>query len=388
VSTRDTIRLVARRELGEGLRSRAWRIGVAIQVVLIAGIAIVASVSAGDDGPSKRQIAVAGPVAERIEAAARQQQSAFGIELETSRESSAGAARQAVREGDVDAALVDRALFADEDPDETLLALLQSGASRLAGEESLRDAGLSPAATRAGLEPPPLPVRAIDVGAGEGGEGIAYIGALLLYVAIVSFGYSVASSVVSEKSSRVVEVILSAIRPHQLLAGKVLGLGILGLIQVLAILAAGLAAAVPAGAIELPSTTAESALLVLLYFVLGYLFYGCLFATGAALVSRQEDAQSATTPILIALIAAYIAANTALGNPDGALAVVGTFLPPMAPMVVPGRAAQGALPGWELALSLLLMLAAIAAAIWLAGRVYERSVLRFGKPVKLREALR
>ena len=185
-----------------------------------------------------------------------------------------------------------------------------------------------------------------------------------------------------------VEVILSAIRPVQLLAGKLIGVGILGLLQIAAVAAIGLVIAVPGGAISLPSSTPETVVLVLLYFALGYVFYGGLFAAAASLVSRQEDTQSTTGPILIVLIASYLATNAALGNPSGGLATVGTFLPPMAPMVVPGRAAQGELPVGELILSLLLMLAAIVVVIVIAARIYNRSVLRFGTPMKLREAIK
>lgn len=388
MSGSETIKLVARREFLEGARSRAWRASVAIQVVVVAAIAIVSIVTGGDDGPSHRTVAVAGPQAAAIEAKARAQQSAYGIELTTRREPSAVAARQAVRDEDADAALGPAGLVVSEDPDDALMALLQSSARVVAGEARLRAAGLDPAAVRRALEPPPLRTAEIATGEGSGGVGLAYIGALLLYIAILTFGYSIASSVVTEKSSRVVEVILSAIRPVQLLAGKVLGVGLLGLLQIGTIAAVGLAIALPSGAISLPSSTAATIALVFVYFVLGYLFYGCAFAGTASLVSRQEDIQSTTAPLLVIAIASYIATNTALASPDGGLATIGTFLPPMAPMVVPGRAAQGALPAWELALSLLLMLAAIGLVVVLAGRVYERSVLRFGTPLKLREALK
>lgn len=387
MTSREAITIVAERELREGLRSRAWRISVAIQVAIVAGIAIVAVLTAGDDGPSQRQVAVAGAGAERIEARAREQQGAFGIELETTAVPSAVAARQAVRDEDVDAALSEAGLITAEDPDQVLVALLQSAARLVAGEERLRAAGLSPAESRAALEPPPLRASEVATGDGGGGSALAYIGALLLYVAILSFGYTVAASVVSEKSSRVIEVILSAIRAHHLLAGKVIGVGLLGLIQISIIALVGLAIAIPAGAISLPESTAETVLLVLIYFVLGYVFFGCAFAAAAALVSRQEDSQNTTAPLLIALIAAYLATNAALDDPDGTLAQVGTFLPPMAPMVVPGRAALGALPAWELLLSLAVMLVSIVLVVRLAGRIYDRSILRFGSPVKLREAL-
>jgi ABC-2 type transport system permease protein len=388
MNQRETIELVARREFAEGFRSRAWRAALAIQMLVVAGIAIVSIVTSGGSGIRTRHLAIAGPKATAIAAKARTEAKGYGIKLEVEDATSAGVAREQVADEDADAALGPRGLTVGNDPDASLVALLQTAARTVSGEAKLHAAGLSAAQARAALEPPPLPTVEIETGEGEGGTGLAYIGALLLYVALISFGYSIASSVVAEKSSRVVEVILSAIRPVQLLAGKLIGVGLLGLVQIAAVAAIGLIIAVPGGSISLPSSTFETVVLVLIYFVLGYVFYGGLFAAAASLVSRQEDTQSTTGPILIVLIASYLATNAALGNPGGGLATVGTFLPPMAPMVVPGRAAQGELPAGELVVSLLLMLAAIAVVVVLAARIYNRSVLRFGTPMKLREAVR
>lgn len=385
--TRETVGLVARRELTEGFRSRAWRASVAIQILIVAAIAAFAISGSGDDGPSTRQLAVAGGAASPVAAKAQEEQAEYGIRLEVSRVDGAGTARRELRDEEVEAALVGGGILVGTDPDPALIALLQNSARLVEGEERLREAGLDAAEREAALEPPPLRTAEVEPREGSGGEGLAFLGALLLYIAIITFGYAIASSVVTEKSSRVVEVVLSAIRPVQLLAGKILGVGLLGLAQIGLIVIAGLAIAIPSGAITLPSTTVETVVLVLVYFVLGYAFYGCAFAGAASLVSRQEDSQSTTAPLLIFAVGGYLASNVALGDPNGSIAQITTFLPPTAPMVVPGRAAQGALAGWELALSLLIMAASILLVVWIAGRIYRRSVLRFGTPMTLREAL-
>jgi ABC-2 type transport system permease protein len=387
MNRREAISLVARREIAEGLRSRAWRAALAVQILVVAAIAIVSIITSGGDGIHTRHLAVAGPKAVAIGDKATEEAKGFGIKLEVEALPTPAAARQKLRDEDADAALGPRGLTTGKDPDAALVALLQNAARVVIGEARLDAAGLSPAAARAALEPPPLPTLEISTGEGEGGTGLAYIGALLLYVAMITFGYAIASSVVVEKSSRVVEVILSAIRPVQLLAGKLIGVGLLGLLQIALIAAVGLAISIVGGAVTLPGSTFETVVLVLVYFVLGYVFYGGAFAAAASLVSRQEDTQSTTSPMMVILIGSYVATNAALSNPSGGLAVAGTFLPPMAPLVVPGRAAQGALPAWQLAASLALMLAAIAVVIVLAARIYDRSVLRFGAPMKLREAL-
>ncbi|HYH54227.1 MAG TPA: ABC transporter permease [Solirubrobacterales bacterium] len=385
---RQPIWLVARRELSEGLRSRAWRASLVVQILVVAVIAVVSIASGGDDGPSERKLAIHGAAATQIEAKASGAEADYGIRLEVRREPSAAAALLAVRDEEVDAALTGAGLATGPDADPALVALLQNSAAAVASEARLRRAGLSPQQAREALEPRPLRTTVVQPPEGEGGEGLAYLGALLLYIAIISFGYAVASSVISEKSSRVVEIVLSAIRPEQLLSGKVLGNGLLGLIQIGLIALVGLGIALPSGEISLPDSTAETVVLVFVYFVLGYVFYGCAFAAAASLVSRQEDSQSTTMPILVLLIGGYLLANAALNQPDGGLATIATFLPPLAPMVVPGRAAQGELAGWELLLSLAVMVLAILLIVRLAGRIYERSVLRFGAPLTLRDAAR
>jgi len=388
VSGRRAIWLTVRREVGEGLRARAFRISLAIQVVLVAGIAVASALTGGDDGPEKRTVATVGQQARQVAQTARSAQDRFQLRLRVKAVPDAAAARREVRDGDVDAALAPGRLITQTEGDDTLAALLQQSARTLQSRTALRRAGLSPRQIAAALDPPPL--RAVEVAppGGAGGKGLAYIGALVLYIAIIMFSFGIAAGVVAEKSSRVVELVLSAIRPAQLLAGKVIGVGVVGLLQVVTVAAVGLGVSLIAGRVDLPDSTAKTALLVALYFVLGYAFYGCACAGAASIVSRQEDSQNATSPMLVLLVGSYILSTSALGNASGSLAQICTFLPPVAPMVVPGRAAQDALPGWELGASVALMVLGTLLVIRVAGRVYERSVLHFGSPLKLTEALR
>jgi len=224
-------------------------------------------------------------------------------------------------------------------------------------------------------------------GEGDKGTGLAFVGTLLLYNAIITFGYYVASGVVEEKSSRVVELVLSAIRPVELLTGKVVGIGLLGLVQLVAVSGVGLAAALGAGLVDLPATAASTAALVVLFFVLGYA------STPAPSPSRVRSSPARRTsrarpPDAHRARRRLPRGDLVIDKPESTLATVCTFLPPVAPMIVPARAAQDALPAWELALSVVLMLAGTAALMRLAARIYERAVLRMGAPLKLREALR
>jgi ABC-2 type transport system permease protein len=142
------------------------------------------------------------------------------------------------------------------------------------------------------------------------------------------------------------------------------------------------------GSLDLPESTGEAIALVIVYFVLGYLLYAAAFAVSGAIVSRQEDVQSSSAPLSILLIAGYLVAISTIDSPESTIAVVSTFVPPLAPMVVPGRAAQDALPLWELVVSIGLMIVATGLLLWMAARIYDRVVLQMGAPLKLRQALR
>jgi ABC-2 type transport system permease protein len=402
VGNRRAIHLVARREVRERLRSRAFRVGLAIQLLVIAVVAVIAIATGGDDGPEQVRVATVGAEARAVGETAQAQQRAFDVDVELRQFDSAAAARAAVRDEEVDVALVGGGsatgpgatgeaarggLLTGADSSDEAVALLQSAARTTRSAARLRAAGLSPAEIRRALDPPPLAVA--DVSGDEAdGAGLAFVGSLLLYLSIMGFGYAVASGVIEEKTSRVIELLLSTIQPAQLLAGKVLGIGLVGLVQLLATVVVGVAIVVGSGEIDLPSSTASTAVLVAVYFVLGYALYACAFAVAGAIVSNQEDTQSTTTPMMVLLVGGYLASFPVIEEPDGLLAQILTFVPPVAPMIVPVRAAQDALPAWELALSIALMLAATIALVLLAARIYERTILRTGSPLKLSAALR
>ncbi|HET6831672.1 MAG TPA: ABC transporter permease [Solirubrobacterales bacterium] len=378
------IRLTAWREIRERARSRAFRVGVAVQILIVIAIVVVAALS--DGGTTTYKVGLTGAEAAEI-GRELSEQSAADAEIEVSTPASAAAARSEVAAGDLDAAVADRALIVPADPDDELTALIQLAAGRVESESRLRAAGLDSAQIEAALDPKPLPIA--DAGGESGsGSGIAFAGTLLLYIAIFSFGFVVTTGIVEEKSSRVVELILAAIRPSQLLAGKVIGIGLLGFAQLAAVAGIGVAAALLSGQIELPSSTLSTLALVLVYFLLGYALYSCAFAVAGAIVSRQEDVGSVTTPLSIVLVVGYLLSFSTSDDPSGALATICTLLPPTAPMVVPARAAVDGLPTAELIASLVLMLLAVAALVRLAGRIYERAVLRVGAPMKLTEGLR
>jgi ABC-2 type transport system permease protein len=204
----------------------------------------------------------------------------------------------------------------------------------------------------------------------------------------MAFGTAVAQGVVEEKSSRVVEILLATIRPWQLLAGKIIGIGVLGLLPLALTALVGLAVASATGAIDLRSADLGTLGVVLVWFVLGYLFYASIYAISGVIVSRQEDLQSSSTPVTLILVAGYLVAFPVVDDPSSSLAVITSLVPFTAPIVMPVRVAVGEASGLEIVASLGILVAAIGLLIPLGARIYEGAVLRMGKPMKLREALR
>lgn len=208
---------------------------------------------------------------------------------------------------------------------------------------------------------------------------------LLLFITIFTYGYWIANGVVEEKSSRVVEVVLSAIRPSHLLAGKVVGIGLLGLGQLTLLAAIGYLGSLVL-AVELPATAFAASGAVLLWFVLGYAFYGCLFAIAGSLVSKQEDLQYSQLPIMVVILAGYGAAFFQISNPDSLVARALAFVPPFTPMIMLVRIGLGEVGIVEVMIAVLVMVAATAGLVSLAARLYAGSVLRFGARTGLRDA--
>jgi len=212
----------------------------------------------------------------------------------------------------------------------------------------------------------------------------------LIYLALLFTGQAVATGVVEEKSSRVVELLLSTLRPWQLMAGKVLGIGTLGLIQMVLFGVVGVGAGLALNVLTISVSAAASTVIwLVVWYLLGFFFYALAFAAVAALVSRQEDVGGVITPVLMFVIAGYvIGISTLPGDPSNQLCEVLSIIPMFAPTLMPMRLAMGGVPTWEAALAVVLVVAMIPVLTWLSGRIYRNAVLRTGARVKLSEAWR
>jgi ABC-2 type transport system permease protein len=238
--------------------------------------------------------------------------------------------------------------------------------------------------------------RPADGGAGGGipapGQRLAVgvLTSVLIYFALLLNGQAVAQGVVEEKTSRVVELLLATVRPGQLMIGKVLGLGVVGLIQIAVIALCGVAAAFATGALHLHAVTALGGLVwLIVWFLLGYAAFSLAFAAVAALVSRQEEVAAAVTPVLMLLAAGYVTGVAILpSKPGSPLVATLSMIPVFAPTLMPVRLALGVVPAWQTALSLAGMVAVIPLLLQLSARIYRHAILHSGARVRLRDALR
>ncbi|HZH19412.1 MAG TPA: ABC transporter permease [Geodermatophilus sp.] len=378
------VRLVAAREVSSRIRDKNFIVSSVVIIVLLLGL-LAFQVVAGS-GDSGSRLGIVGDDG-RLGAAVQAQAEAVGVDVEVVDYTDEAAARAAVEDEAVDGVLLDGAGPAPEllvtGRDATLEALVGGAVSGVAISDRLLEAG---------VDLQSLPEVAVTPLGGSDDDGqrvvVAVIGVVVLYGLLLLFAQFVAQGVVEEKSSRVVELLLATMRPWQLLAGKILGLGLLGLGQMVVIGVVGVTAALALDVVEVPGEVIGTVVTVVAWFVLGYAFYASVFAVAASLVSRQEDLGSVLTPASMLLIVGFVVSVQAAGDPGGTLATVTSFVPGMSPLVMPVRQAAGEAALWEVALAVVLMLLAIALAVRLGGRVYAGALLRTSGRTKIREALR
>jgi ABC-2 type transport system permease protein len=374
MSRRATIALVARREITERVRERSLLISTLVTIAILAAIIVVPS-AIGLGGTEEHRVAVAGPQAERVARAAQPAARSLDARIQIVRLADDAAVRRAVRADDADAGITrdGAAIVVHKKADEKLAAALQEGSAALRRTEQVA----------------PLPVRALEPGDNtDKQQSLAFVAVIMLYGQLIAFGFWLAAGIVEEKSSRIVEVLLATIRPRELLAGKIIGIGVVGLGQLLIIGIVGSAIAVATGTLDLAGDAVGALAVVLAWFVLGYAFYSCLFAVAGALVPRQEDIQNSTGPLTIVLLGSFLLSFAAIDDPGGGLATALSFVPPTAPMIAPVRLIAGEMPLGQVLLSAAVIVAGTLVLVSLAARIYSNAVLRTGTRVKLLDAWR
>ena len=377
--------LVARREFDSRVRTKSFVIGLLVTVLLLGAI-IAGPVLVADDGAQRLGVVGDTGSAAMLEAAAGQ----AGLELTTVEVPDEQAARQQVRDGELDAALVDGSrVVVESELDPILRSVLEEDAAQRAVAGVLVERGVDPAVLGTAAAEATLQIDAFEPPDPQAAErtGLAFVVVIVLYVQLSFFGIAVAMGVVEEKTSRVVEVLLATIRPWQLLLGKVLGIGAAGLLQMVVLGAVGLGVGTATGVVTLSGTAVSVFLGSLGWFLLGFLFFAVLYAAAGSLVSRQEELNAVTTPMTLLILLPFFVAIYSAQSPGGGLARTLAWIPPFSPMLMPFQQASGEAGAGITVLAVVLMLAATAVFTWLGGRVYAGAVLRSGSRVTLREAL-
>lgn len=384
--------LVARRDFVARARSRSFLLTMvfAVGVVAVAGVFVADS---AQPEPS-RDVGVLGERSDTFTATVDAAAEQVALEPTLVDVPDRAAAERLLAEGELDVVVVTQpdpgTLLWQSGADPTLAALLTVALRADQQQRAAEELGLTASEAAALAEPVPPAADVIDPpDPAEGGQQAAvFVGMLLLYLAVILFGQLVMMAVVEEKSSRVVEVLLSRVLPYRLLAGKVLGVAALAVIQVTVLAGAAYVVAtrvLPDVEIDLgPGLLAA----IVGWFLLGFAFFAVLYAALGSTVTRQEDVQSVALVPMFVILPAYFIALFAGNDPDSTLTRVTSILPPFSPFVMPVRSAVGDVAAWELGLSVVLLLAATYGMIRLAGRIYTGAILSIGQKVSLRQAWR
>ncbi len=385
------IGLVWRREVRERARSKVFMVGTVATLLIITALFVLPQLV--NPGPDEVSIGQFGPDSAPIIATAKLLATPDeSIELKVVEYDDITNAETAIEDGTIEALLIDgtdlvtlgQGSFASNFGSE----LLQQAAATNAVEQLVAETGMTAEEVIELLTSNILEERTLSgVDADDPTrEIVAYAGLMLMYMAILMYGTWTLAGVTEEKSNRVVEILVSTIQPWQLLTGKVTGIGTLAIGQFALTIVYALALSRLTGTVDLGDVPLDSAGMVILWFVLGFAIYSVMFAGVGALVSRAEDASSASTPVTIAAVASFMISFVTLNDPSGIAAKVGTFVPFTAPYVVPVRFALDAIAWWEIVVAALLTIATAYFLIRVAGRIYRGALLSYGARLKLREA--
>ena len=379
------------REIRQRLRSRGFAVTTVLICLGVLGAGVLNRALRGDDSPTRYDVAVVGRAPAGFETALQSAAKALGIRIDVSSVADRDAAVSRVSSGDDDAAVDVAAaqLIADRAPPDELAAAIDAGWQSAASRAAARDAGLDDTQITSVLAPQGLARTSISGAADSNDDVGRLVGsatAILLFISINAFGGMVLTGVVEEKSTGVVEVLLAHVRAHQLLAGKVFGIGVVAMMQFSAAVLTGVVALRISGT-EVPNSVWFGLPTTIAWFVVGFVLYSTLFALAGSFVSRQEDAQGAAAPISMVFTAAYLTVFVLGSAPYSTAARVVSILPPFAPLLMPLRVSIGAASVLEIVVSAVLLLAATFGMLRLAGTVYGRTLLHRGSRLKWKQAL-
>jgi ABC-2 type transport system permease protein len=384
--------LVVQREIRERARAKSFWVASVIMLLAVVAAAVIPALLKGQH--STARVGLVGGSVATLTPAVQEAGRLSGATVAVVKVPSLAAAEAGLRSGHLEAVLVgdsevlvkQKPLFGTNSPGASLAGALSAIAGLQKAFAQLPPAAAAAIAT-SGIA---LPVHGLTMaprGLASRFTGLA--ATILIYVLIFTYGVRIAIGVGEEKASRVVEVLLTTLRPIQLLAGKVIGMGLLAVAQMAVLVGTYLALGYALGSSVVRGAATGVVLTGALWLIVGYTFYCTAYAACGSLITRQADAYNATIPLQIPLILGYALAYTVLytSTVNPFYHVLG-FIPFTAPVAMPVLVAVGAAPAWQEAVSVLITLAATVVMVRLAARIYERAILRTGSRLKVRQVLR
>jgi ABC-2 type transport system permease protein len=409
----DKLLAIIKREYLSRVRSKGFIIGTALSPLLMMSFALVPLLVARSSGNQNYRIAVLdqtndAALYERLEQALTED-NARSDRYEVRREPALSAEEMESRQQALNQELTDKKLdgylVLPADVLERGRAEYHAknisnfgGSSRIRGavntaviERRMAKAGIDPAHVSRLSKSIELE-RINERGEREGGQTVvlSFVLMMILYITILVYGIMVMRGVTEEKQSRIIEVLLSSVRPFELMLGKLIGIGLVGLTQYLiwaacALLISAYAAAQAMTPFKMPHVPVSLMVFFVLYFLLGYFLYATLYATVGAIVSSEEDGQQMQMPVTMTIVIPMALSSLVMRNPNGLSSVILSLVPFFSPVLMFLRITIEQPPWWQIALSLVLLVSTILGVVWLAARIYRVGVLMYGKRPTLPE---
>jgi ABC-2 type transport system permease protein len=418
----SNIKLIAMREWSQKVRERSFVIITAIQVAVVLALVLAPTVISaifGDDNNGERVAIVqvvdgsnsndtVSALQDYVTRFGQQDQVEYALATDDDPtnvldQDGVDGVLDVTRDGSGTLSFV----YTNDDGDYDQAAVVTySAIASLSLEDSLNQAGIEGPDVDRILAPPQVTVQSVSGESAASNEatednfryGVAYVSAVALYMVMLIYGMWVAQGVVVEKSSRIMEIMVNATSPTDLMFGKIIGIGMAGLTQVVPmLLVAGIGlvsqrwladllnvTGINLGGIDFGTLSVTLVTFFLIYFLLGFLLYASLYAGVGSLVSRQEDIQTVMTPLTFAVIAGFFGALFTLGAPDSMVARVIAIIPFTSPMAMVPRILLGDPDAWEIALSIALLAVSAYLAVILAARTYRMGVLMYGQKPSLK----
>jgi ABC-2 type transport system permease protein len=367
-----------------------------VMLAVVAAAIVIPVIHHGSSSPGRETVGVVGPVDALVRGAVADSAKSTGVAARLVTETDLEAAKAGLRSGDLALVIINgqtllvKKGISDTDSS-TKAAFVHAVSTNLGVAEAFDAAGLSEAQSSAIAQARTIPIDFLEPGtttsSNDAAQGTSVVGLVLVFLMLTQYNTWTLIGVMEEKASRVVEVLLAAVRPAQLLTGKVLGIGLVAFAQAAVIVAFALGLAKAVGSDVLNGTAPLVLVSTLVWLLLGYAFYCWVYAAAGSLTERQDQVQTLAFPLSLPIVFGYITALTATTAQHASTLIhVLAYLPPTAPFAMPVMVGLHAVAWWEFVISAAVSLLATIGMARLAVTIYRRAILRTGR-VQLRDLL-